>query len=274
MLQEMRQLDFRPSPEPAMLAPVTVRSVGHYRLVRNPVKNPPRGFTQLFWIQSGAIRYKRRGKWYRAGRREGFFFGSGEAHLVEPQGTGADYYWITCDGPDVGTWLQKSGIGPAPMSLGDCPVESFEELRLMINRASTAAELEASLLGTRILAAFANGSDRQPARGTSGPETLCRKLEAMLEEHLGDPEFGIENAATLLGIHRSTLFRIYRKRRGLTPSEYLQRIRLKKGLELLKEGILNVTEVAQACGFRDSGYFTKVVRKATGETPLHIRRQN
>lgn len=71
---------------------------------------------------------------------------------------------------------------------------------------------------------------------------------------------------------RATLTSSFRKAYGKSIMEYLNGIRMEKGLELLvKNSRLSVREVAEACGFSDQNYFTKAFRKYHGKTPREVR---
>jgi AraC-like DNA-binding protein len=270
MLQNTRHLTFRPSTTPALLSPVTVRSTGHYRVRNWHEDRTARDFSQVFWVEAGQLDYFRKGNRYTAGPGTTFFFPAGEPHQIDVSGTSCDYRWVTYDGPLVGNWLEAVLQNPAPRPRGPCPVELMNEIRDCLRPASPAAERDAANLGLRLLMELAGGTFRQMA-SLPPEEKLCTRLEAVLEEHHTDPEFGIEAASRLMERHRSTLFRTYRARRGITPSAYLQRLRLRRGLDLLRTSARPVTEIAHASGFRDANYFGKVIREATGESPRQVR---
>ena len=272
MLQPMRELTFRPSPAPGIASPLTVRSAGHYRLGDRPESNAPRAFSQLFWVREGRVRYRRKGRLHACGAGEGFFYAAKEPHHVAAGDPPGDYYWATFDGPWVGQWLAAQGFGPGPRRAGPCPVELFEALRERIRQPSVAAEEQAAEWGLRLLIQFAAPGAAGPRGDTDPDEALCRQLERVIETHHTEADFGIEAAAEALGCHRSTLFRIYRRRRGIPPSAYLQRLRVQRALELLRTAAGPIAEIAPACGFRDPNYFAKVIRRATGEPPQSIRR--
>ncbi len=272
MLQPLRELTFRPSPAPGIVCPVTVRSAGHYRLVNRAESNAPRPFTQLFWVRDGWVRYRRKGRTYRCGAGEAFFYGAHEPHHVAAGEPPGEYYWATFDGRWVGDWLQAQGFGSGPQRAGPCPVELFEALRACLARPSVAAEEQAAEWGLRLLIRFATPGEAAAGGATGPDEALCRRLERLCEARHAEADFGVEAAAAELGCHRSTLFRVYRQRRGIPPSAYLQRLRVQRALELLRTAAGPIAEIAPACGFRDPNYFAKVIRRATGEPPRSIRR--
>lgn len=268
----IRQLTFRPSAKPGIVAPLTVRSTGHYRFRRHTEANSPRHFTQIFWVIGGQLEYERCGKWHPAGPGDTFFYKAGEVHRIRADEAGCDYYWLTFDGTGPGQWLEEQFPGAAARKAGKCPVAWFEELRGIISLPSITAEREAASLGLRLLIEFTGSI--APSRETepSREEDFCQKLEQLIQQNYRDPEFGIQQAAGLMNRHRSSVFRLYREQRGISPSAYLQRMRLRHGLELLRTSGMNITEIAVASGYRDANYFAKIIRRATGEPPKAVRR--
>ena len=55
-------------------------------------------------------------------------------------------------------------------------------------------------------------------------------------------------------------------------SEYLNRIRIEKACELLKDNKLYVSEISSMIGYSDHSYFCRVFKKITGYTPSRYRR--
>jgi AraC-like DNA-binding protein len=273
MLQ-FRQLTFRPSPTPGIRSLLTVRSTGRYRFRNHLEENVPRGFSQLFWVAEGALRFFRSGAWHPAEAGDTFFYPAREAHRLRIDEPVCEYFWITFDGPLAGAWLNQEFPDPAARKAGNCPVDLFEQIRKTISLPTISAEREAAELGLRLVMKFVDSAGPHQATERSHEETFCRKLEALIHLNYADPGFGIAEAARQLGRHRTTVFRMYRDQRGITPSAYLQRTRLQQGLELLRRSDMNISEIANASGFRDPNYFTKVIREATGEAPRQVRRQH
>lgn len=81
----------------------------------------------------------------------------------------------------------------------------------------------------------------------------------------------ISEAARAVGCSRARLFRIFQQTAGMTPNDYLQRLRVSRAGELLTNTNRPVTEIAIACGFSSSQYFSNVFRKYLGQTPTAFR---
>lgn len=80
--------------------------------------------------------------------------------------------------------------------------------------------------------------------------------------------------ARAVGCSRARLFRIFQQSTGMTPNDYLQRLRVSRAGELLANTNRPITEIAIACGFSSSQYFSNVFRKYLGQTPTAFRAAN
>ncbi|MGI6239487.1 MAG: helix-turn-helix domain-containing protein [Christensenellales bacterium] len=66
--------------------------------------------------------------------------------------------------------------------------------------------------------------------------------------------------------------RVFKEQTGMTFTEYVQGLRVKRACELLEEGDLNLCQIAQSVGYADYKSFLRVFKKITGESPSDYRR--
>lgn len=81
----------------------------------------------------------------------------------------------------------------------------------------------------------------------------------------------ISRISRIASMAPSTLLPVFRRVTGYSPIDYLIRVRLEKGAELLLQTVLPVSEVAQKCGFTDSNYFSRQFRKRYNLSPKEYR---
>ena len=91
-----------------------------------------------------------------------------------------------------------------------------------------------------------------------------------LDEHLRESA-SISELVRHIGYSRSRLFELFREHTGLTPHEYLIRLRVRRAEELLRSSDLPVRTIAQQVGFNDYIHFTGVFKRYTGHTASEIR---
>lgn len=97
-------------------------------------------------------------------------------------------------------------------------------------------------------------------------------IDFMLQNYQED--LTLEYVARHICLSPTYFSAIFKKTTGLSFSQYLNRIRIEKSKEMLREEQCSVYEVAKAVGYRDENYFCRVFKKITGETPGGFRRSN
>ena len=75
----------------------------------------------------------------------------------------------------------------------------------------------------------------------------------------------------LLGYHPNYVSLLIKQTTGLPLHKYIIRIRLEKAADLLVSSELSVSEIATACGFYDSAYFSGYFKKHFGTSPSKYR---
>ncbi|MFB9949131.1 helix-turn-helix domain-containing protein [Rhizobium puerariae] len=63
----------------------------------------------------------------------------------------------------------------------------------------------------------------------------------------------------------------FKRATGMTPHQWLLKMRVVRAKELLAESTFNIATIAEICGFSDQSYFTKVFARSTGMTPAAWR---
>jgi transcriptional regulator GlxA family with amidase domain len=77
--------------------------------------------------------------------------------------------------------------------------------------------------------------------------------------------------ARVAHVSRAHFTRQFRVTFGETPHRYLQRRRVERGMELLRETDLPVTDVCFDVGFNSLGTFSRTFREIVGESPSEYR---
>ena len=87
-------------------------------------------------------------------------------------------------------------------------------------------------------------------------------------------KYGItaRDVAAELNIDRTHFFRIFKAKTGLSPEQYIMKLRIRKAKELLAAGANTVTEIASLVGVGDVYYFSKLFKRAEGVSPTEYRK--
>jgi AraC-like DNA-binding protein len=67
------------------------------------------------------------------------------------------------------------------------------------------------------------------------------------------------------------LIRLFRQQEAMTPTQYLWRYRIERGIELLRSTGLSIGEIADRCGYKTSYHFARQIKAIKGRTPTEIR---
>lgn len=101
--------------------------------------------------------------------------------------------------------------------------------------------------------------------------SLFKKILAYIQEH-DTEELSLTALAEMYNISSSRLSTLIKKELGLSFSEYITARRMQKAKELLKDDSRSIEEIANAVGYHDYFYFTKVFKKTQGISPSKYRK--
>ncbi|WP_298494080.1 hybrid sensor histidine kinase/response regulator transcription factor [uncultured Algibacter sp.] len=96
---------------------------------------------------------------------------------------------------------------------------------------------------------------------------FLNRVRKVVESNLSDEAFSIEKLAEELMISRSNLHRKIKSLSGLSTSEFVNLIRLKYAVKLIKKENYRFNEVAFRVGFSSQSYFTRCFKKAYKISP-------
>lgn len=105
-------------------------------------------------------------------------------------------------------------------------------------------------------------------------QKLIEKLNRLIEENISDENLDMNEMASQLAMSYSTFYRKMKALMGMSPNDYIRKIRLNRCMELLKSGNYNVTEAAMMTGFNNPGNFRERFKKEFGKSPSAFIPQN
>lgn len=95
-------------------------------------------------------------------------------------------------------------------------------------------------------------------------------LITYLETHYRE-KTDLDRMAEIANLSKHHFCRLFKQLTGHSPGDYLNRIRISKAAELLRENAMSVTEAARETGFDDVSYFSRCFRKYQKVSPSRIR---
>lgn len=211
--------------------------------------------------------------------------------------TAGDFFWIDCrnpqcyrTAPEVGRWNvlwiqfyggNAKGYYDMFMSLnrgspvGHLPSESsVQQLleRLLKLYRNDAGDISVDIRSAGLLNRVLTGCLEAVTADQSQPELppVVTAIRAYLLENYPQP-ITLDALAQKFSISKFHLQRTFRKFVGMSPAEYLQKVRMVKAKELLRTTTLPVSMIAEQVGIESTSYFISAFRKQEDTTPLKYR---
>lgn len=97
---------------------------------------------------------------------------------------------------------------------------------------------------------------------------FIQRVVGFIQENIENSSLNVEKLSSHLCLSRSQVYRKIKSLTGLSPIEFIRRVRLERSRTLFKnDKNLNVSEVAHKVGFLSASYFTVCYKKQFGELP-------
>lgn len=103
---------------------------------------------------------------------------------------------------------------------------------------------------------------------------FLKKCNVIIEKHLTDNEYGVEHLSVEMSLSRVHVYRKIKHLTGLTVSEFIRNIKLKKAAVMLQESGKTIAEVAYETGFSSPSYFSKCFKDLYNISPTEFLQNN
>ena len=101
---------------------------------------------------------------------------------------------------------------------------------------------------------------------------LLTKCVNIVRENFENPDFDVTALASELCMGRSKLYMQFKQMTGLTPNEFILKVKLDEAMSLLTDHPeLNITEISVRLGFSSPRYFSKSFKAFFGIAPQGVR---
>ena len=102
---------------------------------------------------------------------------------------------------------------------------------------------------------------------------FLNKAVTLVEQHLNTPGYSVEQLSKDLCMERTGLYKKLTNLLDKSPSLFIRSIRLKRAADLLCEGELSISEIAEQVGFSSASYLSKCFFEEYGCKPSEYARQ-
>ena len=95
-----------------------------------------------------------------------------------------------------------------------------------------------------------------------------------MKTHFFEADLTVEKLCARSFVSPANFRRRFGKRYGVSPKQYLDKIRMDHAKALLRADYCTASEIANRCGFSDGGYFCTAFRRHTGESVTEYRERH
>jgi YesN/AraC family two-component response regulator len=101
-------------------------------------------------------------------------------------------------------------------------------------------------------------------------EQFMYKVMEVIENHISEEEFSIEQFGKEVGMSRMQLHRKLKALSGKSASHYIRSVRLSKARRMIEEREGNISEIAYSVGFSSPQYFARCFKEEFGFPPSDL----
>lgn len=111
-----------------------------------------------------------------------------------------------------------------------------------------------------------NAEQKRVQPDISGENIIIREAQQYVQENVTQ-KLTVPVVAEAVGVSTSYLTALFQKHLRFSPGEYIRRIKLQQSKQLIREGQMNFTQIAQTLQYSTVHHFSRQFRQAFGMTP-------
>ncbi len=98
-------------------------------------------------------------------------------------------------------------------------------------------------------------------------DALMERIMQVVNARMSDPDFTVEVLASEVGLSRAQLHRRMKDITGIASGKFLRNLRMEQAARLLRDGKVNVSQVAYCVGYADLSQFSTAFKTHFGQSP-------
>ncbi len=120
-----------------------------------------------------------------------------------------------------------------------------------------------------LLSRYFEDKENKGPNGSKSFEAFQKILDYISENYAHD--ISLDDLSDVLNYSTSTISHMFPTFIGISFKKYLNKVRIDKALDLLKDNSINITDIATQCGYNNVRAFNSAFKTETGTTPTEIR---
>lgn len=187
-----------------------------------------------------------------------------------------EVYWIHFTGYGAEEFLKKAGLWNKPIytiGIDTTIIELYKKIiyELQLKRqlyeltASTACLELAALMGRKSLEVKNSFQGKKD-------EKIYRVIEELHSSY--NVKWSISELSNMCNLSAFQFIRNFKAHTGMTPIDYLIKIRIDKAKEFLLSSSLSINEISEILGYENAFYFSRIFKRKEGVSPEKYRDKN
>lgn len=246
---------------------------------------------EIVFVKDGHFDMTIDGKVYKAGAGDVFFVNSGGLHSMNNNEGYTEFCSLVFDPSFVDfaalNPFQRDIIEPIksgklvfPLKIDQnepCHIKIFNELcRIVECQGNEFSKAEQITAFYEIFLSLAKNNMlvlRDVEETKSAGDSAVKKVMRYINSHLSE-RITLSDLSKTAHMSEKYFCAFFKKQTGITPIEYVNRVRIERACELLKTGEMSVTNVALECGFESLSYFIRKFKAQMGTSPSDYKKQH
>ena len=228
-------------------------------------------------VERGAFTYRTRAGGARLSAGWLMLGNAGDGYACSHEdgdGTGDDCVALSLSAPVLDGVLSALGAAGARPRFDRAGLPPVPRVTALLQALRSGGE-EGFALEEATLAAIAavQGAllETTPVAPSARDDERARAAMQHMDAHAAD-EMSLDDLARAADLSPFHLLRVFRQAIGITPHQYLMRVRLQRAIALLRDTQLPVIDVAYASGWADLSNFNRAFRRELRCSPRELRR--
>lgn len=113
--------------------------------------------------------------------------------------------------------------------------------------------------------------DYQNCKQDRNQKDMMMRAKGFIMDNYSNPELTLGSVAGYVGLNEKYFSSRFTKEEGMTFSNYLTEVRIRKARELMDQTSLKIYEISQSVGYNSVEHFTRVFKKLCGVSPGNYR---
>ena len=169
----------------------------------------------------------------------------------------------------------EPGLLPFPHTMTVRNYDRIEEIYVRLEKTFHETDIgygmELNILCQQLVQALCHEQRSLADRANGGVKRLDCAVE-FIRRHYAR-KIRVQELCACVNLNESNTIKLFKRRLGCTPVEYINQVRVNRAKELLLRSDLCVKEIAWQTGFTDAFYFSRVFKKMEGRSPRSFKQE-